>query len=386
MSFSSSSRALSSSTPSFARRALGLVLALACALPAMGCAVQAGSEAPLEAGEEPGASVGQTESALAPANWAWGFAWVNPGFAVSPQYSFNSGNAPITYSGSNGSYTVTMNELGQPGGNVQVVSYGSTATRCKVASWGPSGNHQVIQVRCHNTAGALTASPFVVFFNKGGSGQVGAHLYYSGTSVPSTWSWNSSGLSNSVTNTGTGYYSATLRGLAFANASLHVTAYGSGSQACKVRSWSASGSDMIVRVRCNDTAGNLVNTPFTLNYTSTTPRTGMVGGHAWINGATSAPSGYQAVQHGVACFSAGPATVSGFSAVTYPNTFVGSSYPSMTLSTAYGDDSNFCKVESWSQSGTGYTARTKCFTAAGAASTTTMFNSSFMLGTYPGPC
>jgi hypothetical protein len=360
------------STSSIASRLARLAL-LATLVPLAACA------ASTEAAEE---RVEQSEAALAGSSWAWGFAWVNPGSPISSSYSFNSGNGTNTYTGSNGVYAVTMNELGVSGGTVQVVSYGPAATRCKVASWYPSGTAQTINVRCHDASGALAASPFVVFFNKGTpDGGKLAHLYYDGSGVPSAYSFNSAGGVNGVTRNAVGRYTANLPGLAASNSSVHVTAYGSDARYCKLLSWSGSS----VEVRCNDATGAPADSPFVLNFSGTTPRPGTIGGHAWIDGPTSASAGYQKNQHVVACFAAAPVTVSGFSSVTYPDTNGDFPLPTTTLSTAYGDDGNFCKVQSWATGATSHTATTICFTPSGAR-TTSRFTSSFMTGGAPGPC
>ena len=357
---------------------LARLAALAVFLPLAACAADAGDTG--ETSEQ--GTLGQTKEALASAAWAWGFAWVNPSSAIDPTYSFNSTSGANTYTGTNGSYAVTMNGLGLAGGTVQVVSYGAAATRCKVASWYPSGGAQIINVRCHDTSGALAASPFVVFFNKGTADYYKlAHLYFDGASVPSGYSFNSSGSVNTVTRTGLGRYTASLPGLGIANASVHVTAYGSDARYCKILSWDTAS----VNVRCNDNSGAAADSPFVLNFSGSTPRPGMIGGHAWIETATTAPAPYQANQHIVSCFAAAPVTVSGFRDVTYPDTRDGYTYPTMTLSTAYGDDGNFCKVLNWSTGATSYTPRTVCFTPSGAA-TTSKFTSSLMAGSWPGPC
>lgn len=343
-------------------------------LPLVGCAATASED-----GDE---AVGTTSAALAADHYAFGFAWVNPGSPISAAYSRNSANAPISYSGTGGVYTVTMNELGVSGGSVQVVSYGGAATRCKVGSWGPSGTSLVISVRCHDTTGAAVASPFVVFFNKGHASAGGqhAHLYYSGASVPSTYSFNSTGATNGVTRTATGRYTASLPGMP-ANAGVHVTAYGSDARHCKIVGWGAGS----VNVRCQDNAGALADSPFVINVYGTTPRAFMVGGHAWIEGASSAPAGYQFNQHVYSCGGPNPITVSGFQNVTFPGTNpTGWSQPTTTMTTAYGDDAVFCKVQYWTASGENNTVKSICFLPNGTP-TTGRFTSSFM-GDWSAPC
>jgi hypothetical protein len=341
----------------------------------------------LAAGALVACALAPSEDAEAAPNdaYAWGFAWVSPGSSINAAYSYNSGNGVNSYTGSNGAYTVTMPELGVYGGTVQVASYGGAAVRCKVASWGPSGAAQVIQVRCHNTSGALADSPFVVFFNKGAtSNQRGAHLYFSGNAVPADYSWNSAGGTNTVTRTSLGHYTANLPGLNFANAGVHVTAYGTSPSYCKIVGW-GSGS---VYVRCNDTTGAPADSAFVLNYADSTPRSGMIGGHAWIDSATTASASYQTNQNEFQCFAGGAVTVSSFQNVTYPDTFTGPGpFATMALATAYGDDDVFCKVSgwSWASSPSKSVVRNQCFTAAGAP-TNARFTSSFMVGSYPGPC
>ncbi len=350
----------------------------------LGCffafALLAACASPVDGEDEP---VGKTAEALAADHFAYGFAWVNPGNPISSAYSFNSTGGTNSYSGSNGIYQVTMPELGVSGGTVQVVSYGAAATRCKVSSWFPSGTSMLINVRCHDVSGALAASPFVVFFNKGhdsAGGRLG-HLYFNGSSVPSLYSYNSAGGVNAVTRTSLGHFRASLAGLSFANAGVHVTAYGAGPEYCNVIGWGAGSVD----IRCNDAAGNPVDTQFVLNYSETTPRPLRVGGHAWISADTSAPSSYQFNQHLYACGTAGPITVSSFKDVTYPDTRPTSwSQATTVLATAYGDDGNFCKVQSWGTSATGYTAHVLCFDPTGAT-VSKRFTSSLM-GDWAAPC
>jgi hypothetical protein len=350
------------------------IAALALLAPLAGCSsvVDGGEAAPL----------GTTKEAIVGDHYAYGFAWVNPPNPVYPDYSFNSGGATNTYTGSNGIYQVTMPELGVSGGTVQVVSYGGSPTRCKVQSWYPSGGAQIINVRCHDTNGLLASSPFVVFFNKGNDlagGRLG-HLYFSGSSVPAGYSYNSSGGTNSVTRTSLGHYNAFLPGLSFSNAGVHVTAYGSGPEFCNIVGW----GDTEVSIRCNDKDGNPADSAFVLNYSETTPRPERVGGHAWVVG-LSAPSDYQFEQPVYACGAVAPITVSGSTDVTYPNTRPTAwSQATMVLATAYGETGNFCKVQGWTWTSTGYVTHTACFTPSGAP-ISTPFTSSLM-GDWAAPC
>lgn len=330
--------------------------------------------------EDPSSSEEELAQASTP-TWTWGFAKVDPGVSLSPLESYNSSGGANSYGGSAGSYWVFMPGLDQSGGNVQVVAFGAGAVRCKVSSWGTSGSGTLVNVRCHDPAGALAASPFIAYYDKGGTAVGSSYLWYDGSGVPATYSYNDAGSTNAVTRLGVGRYRAFLNGLSSGNASVHVTAYGTGPEHCAIESyWSGA----TVYVRCFDAAGALVDSRFSLHFTNSAPRAGMVGGHAYINGATSAPSSLQTNERWLACGSA-PVTVAGYQTVTYPDTYPQASFPITSLTTAYGTSGAYCKIAQWAQSGTGYWVRTQCYSPAGAP-VTGPFVSSFMVAVAPGPC
>lgn len=324
-------------------------------------------------------SEGAVEQASSPA-WTWGFAWVVPGSPIDPLYSYNSSGGTNSYSGSAGSYSVFLPGLDQAFGNVQVVGYGTSNVRCKVSSWGTSASGTLINVRCHNPAGVLTAAPFIVYYDKAVAGVGSTYLWYNGIDVPPDYSYNASGGTNAVMRVSLGRYRVDLPG-AMANASLHVTAYGTGPEHCSIESFWAG----VVYVRCFNTSGGAADSKFSLHYTGSAPRPGMIGGHAFIDAATSAPLAYQRNQHWVSCFTTPPITVTGFQDVYYPDTALGDLTPTMSLSTAYGTNGNYCKVGWWNAQATGFSVHTQCFTPAGTP-VNTPFLSSFMLASWPAPC
>jgi hypothetical protein len=163
---------------------------------------------------------------------------------------------------------------------------------------------------------------------------------------------------------------------------VHVTAYGSGPEHCSIESY---WSGVAVYIRCFNASGGDADSLFSLHFTSSAPRAGMIGGHAYINGPTSAPLAYQYNQHWVSCFTTPPIAVSGFQNVYYPDTASSISTPTMSLSTAYGGTGNYCKVGGWWPQATGFSVNTQCFTPAGIP-VTSPFTSSFMLASWPGPC
>ena len=71
-------------------------------------------------------------------------------------YNFNwrTGQTNTITRSSTGVYQVRLPTLGAANGHVQVTAYGSGTNECKVASWGPSGTTQVVNIRCFTTAGA----------------------------------------------------------------------------------------------------------------------------------------------------------------------------------------------------------------------------------------
>ncbi|WP_110240102.1 hypothetical protein [Nocardioides gilvus] len=74
--------------------------------------------------------------------------------------------------------------------------------------------------------------------------------------------YNSSGEDTTVTRNGVGYYAVRFTGVDLGSGSVHVTAYGSSSDTCKVQSWGAES----VWVRCFDAAGNPADNRFTVGY------------------------------------------------------------------------------------------------------------------------
>ncbi|MCA9639368.1 MAG: hypothetical protein KC492_01710, partial [Myxococcales bacterium] len=190
-------------------------------------------------------------------------------------YNSSGGGINVTSSGT-GLYNVTFAGLGSAGGNVQVVAIGTNNSRCKVGSWGASGSDEVVHVRCHTASGSLVNSPFVVRFARpdGGYDGNGAYLWSGWAAPPEntpfnvdpTYSWNSSGGTNRVVRLDDGLYQAFLPGLSGAGGSVEITAYGGGSEHCKVGGWGALSGETFVNVYCFSSTGAPANTNFTLNY------------------------------------------------------------------------------------------------------------------------
>jgi hypothetical protein len=137
-----------------------------------------------------------------------------------------------------GAYTVNLSDLGAVGGSVLVTAYGTTADYCKVASWGPSGSTQQVNVRCFNRAGSPVDSQFTMSYGRytgfGDSfGYVWGDRPTEASYTPAAdYNYNSQELGDNSTNTierlGTGLYRVTFPKLGSPRGHVQATAYGSG--------------------------------------------------------------------------------------------------------------------------------------------------------------
>ena len=188
-----------------------------------------------------------------------------------------SSNEQIPTFSSAGTGRVTVHFVDLPGsyGNAQVTAVGSDTARCKVQGWYVSSGDRLVDVRCHNSAGTLTNSDFVVYYHTAVSGSYGgAYLLVTNPTsllnipynAPSGYSYNSEGGANRVTRVGTGVYDNRLPGNGWNEGTNHVTAYGTGSEYCNVSSSTADGNDRIVRVRCFNSSGLPANSGYSLDY------------------------------------------------------------------------------------------------------------------------
>src|SRR5436305_1152737 len=114
---------------------------------------------------------------------------------------------------------------------------------------------------------AALALPILASAQK--SGYVWADNPTSASYTPSpTYAFNSSGGTITITRSGIGVYAVKFSGLgggASAGGNVLVTAYGGGSEICKVVSWSSGGANFIANVRCFNSAGSSVDTRYSIN-------------------------------------------------------------------------------------------------------------------------
>jgi hypothetical protein len=323
---------------------------------------------------------------------AYAFVWahaaaatLNVPYSPSANYSHNStGFANTVTRVGTGLYRVAMPQLGtdQPSGNVQVTAYGTTANRCKVQSWIPSGTTLYVTVRCHTPAGALANTQFVAQYFRAGAGNpqqqayLWAHSPTSASYLPSRfYSSNSLGGTNRVTRLGVGVYQASLPGFTRVGGNVQVTAYGSDSRYCKVSSWGVAA----VNVRCFTAAGALADSMWSLRYTDRhVANDARRGAYVWANNPTSllyTPSTtYQ--WHSQANTITIARSGTGNYLVRIPNMVAYNR--TSTMVTGYSSSNATCAVGSWTSNGAGGTnVRVYCRTPAGAL-TNTYFTLSYL--------
>jgi hypothetical protein len=187
----------------------------------------------------------------------------------------SNGLSPTFSSAGTGRVTVHFDDLPGSYGNVQITAVGSDTARCKVQGWYVTSGDRSVDVRCHNSAGTLTNSSFVVYYHTAVSGSIGgAYLLNSNPTsaldipynAPSGYRYNEFGGISRITRTDTGVYENRLPGHGAGDGIAHVTAYGTDSAYCNVSSSLADGDDQLVRVRCYDTSGQPANSGYSLDF------------------------------------------------------------------------------------------------------------------------
>ena len=303
--------------------------------------------------------------------WVWADQPTTASYTPSTSYQYNStgGTNKIARLGV-GQYRVDLPRLGTASGTVHVSAYNGKH-HCKVVYWTPSGTTEQVRVNCFNTSGQLVDGRFTTLFYKrsGTTSGTNGYLWYSGSSTPASYQWNSKGQSNTVTSLGTGRYQAKLPGLNVVGGTVLVTAYGSGSEKCKVVNWSNSGSNTLANVNCFR-GNNPVNTAFTLSYLRSSDGVGLgyghKGGYVWADNTTAAsytPSTtYQYNSTGAVNTITHSAV--GSYRVRLPN--LKPSNRTTTQVTAYGSNSEYCTVNGWGGDGSNGTyAYVDCYTYLG---------------------
>jgi hypothetical protein len=218
--------------------------------------------------------------------WVWGNDPVADSYTPDERYQYNSTGATntITREGA-GRYWVDLPGLGAESGNIQVTAGNSgPGVTCSVLKWElAADNLKRILVGCYDAAGQSVDSGYTLLYVDGktpstfynGAFSEGAYVLVNhpdsivGESyVPGkVWQYNTSGADNTVTRTDDGTYTVVIPGVASEEGTVQVTAGDNADVSCTVPRWTLEGSDtFLVDVICFDTAGNPVNSAFTLMY------------------------------------------------------------------------------------------------------------------------
>jgi hypothetical protein len=186
----------------------------------------------------------------------------------------------------------------------------------------------------------------------------------------SFYSYNSSGGTNHITWLSTGQYRVDFPGLGnIVGGNVQVTAYGSGSERCKVDGWGSAGSTLQAWISCYTAGGALTDSLFTANYVRRAGTPGQEGAYVWAydpwTESYTPATPYQWDSTGGAInITHTPGTGS------YAVTFAGQDLNGGTVEvTAYGWGNSYCKVAGWG----GNTAWVVCFDGSTGAPVESQF-------------
>jgi hypothetical protein len=189
-----------------------------------------------------------------------------------------------------------------------------------------------------------------------------------------SYSHNSSGGTNTITNLATGQYRVDFPGLgSIVGGDVQVTAYGSGSERCKVYYWTSVGSTLQVYINCYTATGAPTNTLFTANYVRRNDYPGIEGAYVWAHDPSSASytpiSTYSWNSTGGAI---GISHTPGSG--VYTVALGGQNLSGGTVEvTAYGSGNSYCKVGSWG----GTSVTVVCFNGSTGAAADSQFDMIF---------
>lgn len=310
--------------------------------------------------------------------WVWADQPTATNYTPSASYQYNSsGETNQINRLAPGQYRIDLPGLATSGGTVHAVAYGGNHY-CKVVGWGASSGRQRIRVNCFSLDGRPVDGQFTLLFYKESRGAIWANAYLWANQplveayTPSTaYQWNSKGLLNTVRRLGVGQYQVTLPGLNVPGGTVLVTAYGSGTERCKVGEWNRLGNDTVVNVYCFDVSGNPVDTTFTLSFMTDVGLGIRVsedqhyGGYVRAN--QPANSSYTPDRVYQLNTAGGLNTITRSSTGTYTINFPSLAPASSTaLVLAYGSGSECCTVQRWSSDSRGGTnVNVQCFSRLG---------------------
>jgi hypothetical protein len=198
----------------------------------------------------------------------------------------------------------------------------------------------------------------------GDAGFVWSSSLTGSSDAASGFSYNSSGGTNRITQIATGQYRVDFPGLGnTTGGDVQVTAYGSGTERCKVAGWTSSGSTLQVNVFCFTSVGAPTNALFEANYVRRSDFPGAEGGYVWAFDPSS--SSYNAASSWSWNSTGGAVTISHTPGTgSYSVSLAGQNLAGGTVEvTAYGSSNSYCKVASWS----GANINVVCFNGSNGA-------------------
>ena len=294
------------------------------------------------------------------------FSWASsasaPIYTPDATYTYNSVKKATSITRSSvGQYTVTFAGLaagGVAGGNVRATSYTSTA-RCKVQGWSPgSDGSWNVSVGCYSLGGSPFDAEYEVLFVPP-SGFAYSWIFDGSTGSPSaTYSVNPGDAAVTGVRNSTGNYTITFPNSGIGEGwSVQATAYGGGSNYCKVQGWGGSVADIL----CFTAAGAAADSEFTVQAVSSTNERSIA--FAWADQDTTAsytPSVFYSYNP------AGGITITRSSTGAYNVIFNGLDGSKGDVQvTAYGSGNVTCAGTGWG--GTPFDASVNCQTPSGAA-------------------
>jgi D-arabinono-1,4-lactone oxidase len=315
-----------------------------------------------------------------------GKAWVWANQPTATHYIPHTGYQYNSAGGSNqisrlatGQYQVDLPWLATSGGMVHAVAYGGNHY-CKVVKWSPFESKQRIRVNCFSPDGRPIDGQFILLFYKESRGATWANAYLwanqasAESYTPDTaYQWNSKGGLNTVRRLNVGHYQVTLPGINVLGGTVLATAYGPGTERCKVGGWGLSGNDTVVTVYCFDPSGNPVDTRFTLSFMTDVGLGIRVsedqhyGAYIWADqpiAASYIPNRTYQLNTTGNSINQITRSSTGLYTVNFPR--LKSFKSTAALSVAYGSGSEYCAVQSWVDDGRGGTnVVIRCFNRSG---------------------
>lgn len=288
-------------------------------------------------------------------------------------------------------------------GNVQITSRGLYGEWCNVSSWRNYIYTVEVNVNCFDKTGMPANTKFeILYLNNRHWSQLCAYLTTSDpTASVETPSLNLSLVSRripaTVTRTATGCYSVVLREMKslgsfsfatpyFESGTTQVTAFGTGSEYCKVSTWYHLGDYRTVVVKCFDKSGAPADSRFSMAHASGELLAWPHMAYLWMHDANSAIGTWVATASKYQYNTRFP-TFSTATAITSRRTATGkydvlipgqsASDKTAALVTARGTGSERCNIINWFAVTGGTLAQVTCFNSMGGL-TNAQFTMSYM--------